>query len=371
MSDRTSLHPKLKQFRSGPCLSYVLMDPVSRKAVLIDPILELIGDYRAFLAERHLAVEWVIDTQTHTEHLSASHLLQAEFGAKIGMSARTSCHRVTHPLKDGEVIQSGDLRLEVWDTPGHTRDSICLKWDGSIFTGDTLLAKSPAEVEYPEGSPEDLWKSQHRLRDSLPPQTLIFPSHDSLDLVLSTLEVESKKNPDLRSPGFEEFRESKLRFGTMPTLASLGDERRKCLEFNLEKTPAELPAGFRANRAHALGAEASRVGSMAAISVQKFAAKLKATHAPSVDGGTVFLDVREPEEVALGRIPKTLNMPLSEFALRFSELKKASRIYVSCQSGRRSAMVVTTLNYLDFPDVVNVSGGYQAWVQAGYPIEKD
>lgn len=82
-----------------------------------------------------------------------------------------------------------------------------------------------------------------------------------------------------------------------------------------------------------------------------------------------FVDVREPAEFAEAHIPGTQNVPLTEFATRLGEFGRDQRIFLSCQSGRRSAMVAETLCHLGFRDVVNVSGGFQAWSAAGLSTE--
>jgi len=81
------------------------------------------------------------------------------------------------------------------------------------------------------------------------------------------------------------------------------------------------------------------------------------------------LDVREPNEFAAGHIPGAINIPLAELATRLDTLKNCKRIYVSCQTGRRSHPAARTLDYLGLPDVVNVSGGFKAWQSCELPIE--
>ena len=87
------------------------------------------------------------------------------------------------------------------------------------------------------------------------------------------------------------------------------------------------------------------------------------------DRTSQFIDVREKPEFVSGHIPGTINLPLSELAERFLELDRAQTLYLSCQSGRRSGFAAETLCHLGFRNVVNVSGGFQGWSQAGLPVE--
>lgn len=84
---------------------------------------------------------------------------------------------------------------------------------------------------------------------------------------------------------------------------------------------------------------------------------------------TLFVDVRERDEFEKGHIPSTVNIPLSELPLHYPELKRAKQVCFSCQTGMRSAAAAKTLAYLGHPGVINVAGGFQAWVQAGYSVQ--
>lgn len=99
------------------------------------------------------------------------------------------------------------------------------------------------------------------------------------------------------------------------------------------------------------------------MSIDKFRKKLGEA-AP----GVLFIDVREAFEFQKGRIPGTLNIPLSELGLFLPVLAQAKRVYFTCLGGRRSEMAAQTLNYLGL-DAMNVQGGFQAWLQAELPIE--
>lgn len=112
------------------------------------------------------------------------------------------------------------------------------------------------------------------------------------------------------------------------------------------------------------GGELDYDRALSELGVEKYFQKVKR---PSED--QAYVDVREPSEYRSGHIPGTVNIPLSELALHYEELMEKSRIYFSCQSGRRSLMAAKTFARLGAPDVVNVAGGFLAWVQQGLPTE--
>jgi rhodanese-related sulfurtransferase len=86
----------------------------------------------------------------------------------------------------------------------------------------------------------------------------------------------------------------------------------------------------------------------------------------------LVLDVREPGELAAGRIAHSRNVPLSQLANRLGELEKFKDrpVIVSCASGNRSFSAASTLRKHGFSKVYNLAGGFGAWAQAGLPVEK-
>jgi adenylyltransferase/sulfurtransferase len=82
-----------------------------------------------------------------------------------------------------------------------------------------------------------------------------------------------------------------------------------------------------------------------------------------IDSGEelLILDVRNPDEFQIGRIPGTTLLPLPELAGRLAELPRDREIIVHCKSGMRSAKAQQLLKDNGFSRVVNVTGGILAW----------
>ncbi len=78
----------------------------------------------------------------------------------------------------------------------------------------------------------------------------------------------------------------------------------------------------------------------------------------------VLVDVRTPEEYAAGHLDNALNINVydSAFESRFKDIAKDETIYVYCKVGGRSAQAQQKLNAMGFTNVVNLEGGYDAWV---------
>lgn len=91
-----------------------------------------------------------------------------------------------------------------------------------------------------------------------------------------------------------------------------------------------------------------------------------------LENGEIHLvDVREQVEFAGGRVRGASLLPLGELEKRHAELDHSKPIYVMCRTGRRSAEAQQKLRALGFTNVVNVSGGLEAWKKADLPVERD
>ena len=101
--------------------------------------------------------------------------------------------------------------------------------------------------------------------------------------------------------------------------------------------------------------------SLPAVTVGELAAIVTA------DPSTPVIDVREPAEYAAGHVPSAELIPMSVLPVRLQDIPRDRTVYVICQSGGRSAQVVSWLNQQGF-DSVNVEGGTAAWAMSGRPV---
>lgn len=83
--------------------------------------------------------------------------------------------------------------------------------------------------------------------------------------------------------------------------------------------------------------------------------------------GVPLIDVREEHEFAEGRVPGAINVPMSQLGARLAELPQ--EFDVICHLGGRSAQVVMALEPRGY-EATNVAGGTDAWIAAGYEVER-
>src|SRR5262245_51249151 len=138
------------------CASYLIGCVRSGRAIVVDPLADLgAGLYALEAADRGLQIAYVIDTHIHADHRSAAQELARATGAQLMLPDGAATEYPFHPLRDGDAIGVGAVRLRVLHTPGHTPESICLLGTDTarseqpwfLLSGDTLF---PGDVGRPD-----------------------------------------------------------------------------------------------------------------------------------------------------------------------------------------------------------------------------
>jgi glyoxylase-like metal-dependent hydrolase (beta-lactamase superfamily II) len=191
-------------------LTYVVSDDATRKAAVIDSVLdydpkngrtweESIQKVDRYLSENQLELLYIIDTHAHADHLSGAQVLKARHGSKIGIGANVTRVQETFKpifdmgvdfatdgsqfdllLKDGDTLPLGQLRIKAIHTPGHTPACTSYLIEDAVFTGDALFMpdSGTGRCDFPNGSAADLYESIHEKLYKLPDQTRILVGHD-------------------------------------------------------------------------------------------------------------------------------------------------------------------------------------------------
>ena len=81
-----------------------------------------------------------------------------------------------------------------------------------------------------------------------------------------------------------------------------------------------------------------------------------------------FIDVRTPEEYASGHAARSRNIPIDQLMANLDKLEKNEPVFLICQSGHRSKKAAQMLVDAGFPQAISISGGTNAWKEAGYPM---
>ena len=191
-------------------VSYLVADPETKRAAVIDPVLDY--DHKsgkgsaksadailAKAADEGLAIDWVFETHAHADHLSGAPYIKIKTGAKVAIGERIrEVQKIFRPVfnamdvsgdgsefdrlfKDGDTFEIGNLKGEVLATPGHTPACVSYKLGDAVFVGDTLFMPDygTARADFPGGDARTLYRSIRKLV-AMPAETRLFMCHDYL-----------------------------------------------------------------------------------------------------------------------------------------------------------------------------------------------
>jgi glyoxylase-like metal-dependent hydrolase (beta-lactamase superfamily II) len=202
--------PQIHAFFDEPTntVSYIVMDLGTRRAAVIDPVLDYeprTGKASTKSTDAILAaasalgasIDWILETHAHADHLSGAPYIKLKTGATVGIGEhirdvqkifrpvfnatdiKGDGSEFDHLFKDGEHFTIGGLDVEVLHVPGHTPADIAYKIGDAVFVGDTLFMPDygTARADFPGGSARDLYRSIKKIL-ALPGDTRLFMCHD-------------------------------------------------------------------------------------------------------------------------------------------------------------------------------------------------
>jgi glyoxylase-like metal-dependent hydrolase (beta-lactamase superfamily II)/rhodanese-related sulfurtransferase len=340
--------------------TYLLGDPVTRAAVLIDTVFEQHLRDRALLDELGLNLACVLDTHCHADHVTGAWLMQQATGCRYGISARyggdLDCAELR--LDHGDRITFGQRAVEVRATPGHTNGCVTFVLDdhAAAFTGDALLIRGAGRCDFQQGNAHTLYRSITQQIFSLPDACLVFPGHDYSGRTMSSVAEEKAHNP--RIGGHADERDF------VGFMENLNLPHPKQIEVAL---PANLrcgrPPDGKVPRPAEWGPVRQNYAGLLEVEPDWVAQHLREVH---------VLDVREPREVeeSLGRIRGAQLIPLKELKARLSEVPGDRPVIAVCHAGMRSGQATVILRAAGYERYANLHGGMLLWSQLGLPVER-
>lgn len=198
--------------------TYVVFDPDSKDAAIIDPGMSKVEEFDAmekFILRENLTVTHLINTHLHIDHSIADKWVSEKYGVPVeahaddrtlglilaqqaqrfgirGVDAKVEIGR---ELKDGDIVKIGNGELKVLHVPGHSPGSIALydETDGFVIVGDTLFQGSIGRTDLMGGSHRQLVDSIKNKLLTLPHETEVYSGHGDP----TTIGIEYDTNPYL------------------------------------------------------------------------------------------------------------------------------------------------------------------------------
>jgi hydroxyacylglutathione hydrolase len=171
------------------CASYLIGCEGAGVAAVVDPDRD-IRKYLEVADSRGLTITHIIETHLHADHVSGNTDLQAQTGADIYFHESAGVEFEYQPLKEGDVLNLGNIRLAVRHTPGHTPESISLlvtdltraKEPWMALTGDTLFVGDIGRpdligLEAARALADQMYDTIQEEILPLPDGVMVFPGH--------------------------------------------------------------------------------------------------------------------------------------------------------------------------------------------------
>ena len=346
--------------------SYLVGDEDTGDALVLDPQRDVRAYFEAARAHG-FRVAYAIDTHGHNDYLSGiSEVVARAPGITVLASALGAFGYDHRPVRDGEVVEMGDVAFEVLHTPGHTPEHVSLLVHDRAVGDDPALLLSGGALLVGDVARPDLLGGAEQTRESaaamcemlqtkileLPDHVEVFPTHVAGSLcggnigsrLSTTVGYERRTNPMLRR------------------LMSEDVFVRECMD--LQDLPA-VPPYWKRMRGQNMGGPAL-LGTLAeppALDVEQ-ATKLRA-------GGAVVLDARQPESFAGGHVPGALNVGLGTSFSTWAGTVVPEGADVVLVLDRADDLWEATWQLLRTgyaPPVGWLGGGMGAWRTSGEPI---
>ncbi|MDX6384496.1 MAG: hydroxyacylglutathione hydrolase [Blastocatellia bacterium] len=439
------------------------------EAAVVDPQRD-VDQYLDEAAAQDLKIKYVIETHLHADFVSGHRELAARSGAQIIFGEQAGVTIPHRPVRSGEEVSMGRVRLRFLETPGHTPEGICVLVTDTevsdqpqkILTGDTLFIGDVGRPDLAGGKGYTPQMMAGMMYDSLHEKLLrlddaveVFPAHGAGSMcgrnlsteTSSTIGEQRKLNYALQPMSKDEFiklmttdlpeapdyfsRDAEINrsgaeslTGLPPaaplTIAELSKlqaqgavilDVRDAARFGAGHIPGSLNIGLGGQFASWAGslipiaspivivadsdeqvAEAQlrlarvglenlqgylnggmkawmEAGSETALVPQINVSELRDLLATRTD--LQVIDVRRPPEFESGHAPRAASAPLTKLRelLPHLNLKPNAQTAVICAGGYRSSAASSILQQMGFKDLLNVTGGTRAWIEAGYEVE--
>jgi rhodanese-related sulfurtransferase len=286
--------------------------------------------------------------------VSGARGLRDQHGAELCLHESAKLAYPFRPLKDGEELALGQLRLRVLHTPGHRPELMSIliinpprsPEPSMVLTGDSLLVGDVGRPDFGGGDPAAQYESLTRLM-RLPDWVAVFPGH---------FEGPCGKGMCGRPSttiGFERLYNPLARLERGPFVSTLSD--------GVPARPLNMTAIEATNRGLA-----DMPWSM--LTTTSRVREIDINGLESRPPDAVVLDVREPAEYAHGHVPGVISLPQADLASRLDEVPRDRPMITLCERGVRSFRAAQFLIQMGIERVASVKGGTAAWRAAGKPL---
>ncbi len=344
------------------CLSYLMGCPGAKVACVVDPKRD-VQEYIDLARENNMKITHIFETHIHADHVSGNQELASRTGAKICLMEGSPATFEYTPLKEGQIMNFGNTKLEFLKTPGHTPHSMSILVTDTarsndpwlILTGDCMFV---GDIGRPDLAGEELIGDQVKnLYDSLynklgklADDLEIFPAHGEGSLCGKGMSAKSsstigfeKRNNDLLKMSFEMF--EKQMMGAFP-------ERPKSFTHIINTNKNGAPLLDRC----------PIIRDLSPAQVQE-----------EIKRGALVLDTRDTAAFGGVHIPGSINIGFAKQTANWigMVIDPGKELILIVSDEKAYEKMTVELHRIGYDNIIGyLYGGIAAWQEAGLPIRQ-
>jgi glyoxylase-like metal-dependent hydrolase (beta-lactamase superfamily II)/rhodanese-related sulfurtransferase len=340
------------------------------EAAVVDPQRD-VEQYLEEAAAQRLKIKYIIETHLHADFVSGHRELAARTGAEIVFGERAGAGFPHQPVRDGDELTIGKVKLGVMETPGHTPESICILVTDTeeaagedahapgpqkILTGDTLFIGDVGRPDLaggkgytPQMMAAMMYDTLHEKLLRLPDETEVYPAHGAGSMCGKNLSTESSSTIG---------QQRKFNYALQPMTKA---EFVAMMTSDLPEAPVYFAKDAQMNRTGAIALDA--LPGLVPLNPHDLSERQKQ--------GCEILDVRAASDFGAGHIPGSLNIGLGgQFASWAGSLiSMDTPIVIVADSNEHAHEAQLRLARVGLENVKGyLEGGMQAWGLAGYQV---
>ncbi|MGB7415228.1 MAG: MBL fold metallo-hydrolase [Thermosynechococcaceae cyanobacterium] len=176
--------------------TYLIADTALQVAVLVDPVLEQVERDLNLIRELGLTLHYCLETHIHADHVTGTDRLRSLTDCEgiVPENAEAAC--ADRSIRDGEILTVGEIEIQAIATPGHTDSHMAYLVNGDrLLTGDSLLIRGCGRTDFQGGDAGTLYDHVTEQLFTLPEETLVYPGHNYVGQLVSTIGEEKRFNP--------------------------------------------------------------------------------------------------------------------------------------------------------------------------------
>lgn len=176
--------------------TYLIADPESKTAILVDPVLEQVERDLQVLRQLGLTLRYCLETHIHADHITGTDRLRSLTGCLGIVPENTGATYADRYIAGGNILELGNVQIQAIATPGHTDSHIAYLVNHThLLTGDALFIRGCGRTDFQNGDAGSLYDAVTQKLFTLPDDTLVYPGHDYQGQTVSTIGEEKSWNP--------------------------------------------------------------------------------------------------------------------------------------------------------------------------------